>query len=80
MQPDIFVCLLEARKWISNASCRVFFCVQWFEQYVLDKTMQEQTQITRREPVYKQLEVNTNRTLYLCENRTMIFSNRNISL
>ena len=40
-------------------------------QYVLDTTMYKQTQITkiRHEPSYKQLEVKTNRTSFLCGNR-----------
>ena len=40
-------------------------------QYVLDTTIRKQTQITyaRHEPSYKQLEVKTNRTLFLCGNR-----------
>ena len=37
-------------------------------QYVLDTTIRKQTQITyaRHEPSYKQLEVKTNRTSFLC--------------
>ena len=40
-------------------------------QYVLDTTMRKQTQITsiRYEPSYKQLEVKTKRTSFLCGNR-----------
>jgi len=40
-------------------------------QYVLDTTLRKQTQITyiRYEPSYKELEVMTNRTSFLCGNR-----------
>ena len=39
-------------------------------QYVLNTSLRKQTQITqiRHEPSYKQLEVKTNRTSFLCEN------------
>jgi hypothetical protein len=40
-------------------------------QYMLDIIIRKQTQITliRHEPSYKQLEVKTNRTSFLCGNR-----------
>jgi len=40
-------------------------------QHMLDTTMRKQTQITsiRYEPSYKQLEVKTNRTMFVCGNR-----------
>jgi hypothetical protein len=42
-------------------------------QYVLDTTIRKQTQKNpiKHEPSYKQLEVKTNRTSFLSENRTI---------
>jgi hypothetical protein len=37
-------------------------------QYVLDTTIRKQTQI-RHEPSYKQMEIKTNRTSFICGNR-----------
>ena len=36
-------------------------------QYVLDTTIRKQTQI-RHEPSYKQMEIKTNRTSFICGN------------